>query len=265
MKKFSLYHIPILSFFSTALYRDVALNWKGICFVYLFLLLAACWVARAFDMHHEIAQFIDDEAPVIVSQIPTITIQNGQASIDEPQPYAITDPETGQMIAVIDTTGTITTLEQAGAPILLTKTQALFQKSDIETRTFNLSEVGDYILDQETINYWAGLTKSYLAPILYPFLLLAAFIYRIVFLLVYALIGMIFNAILNNNLTYPQLLRLSAVAITPSLIITTVLSLFDTPFPGVVSFLLAMIYLFIGIKVSKTFDEDNSGTEPDHG
>jgi hypothetical protein len=29
MKKFSIIHLPLMSFFSEALYRDVGLHWKG--------------------------------------------------------------------------------------------------------------------------------------------------------------------------------------------------------------------------------------------
>ncbi len=44
MSKYSPFQIPLLSFYATDLYRDMALNKKGSGFGYLFLLLALCWL-----------------------------------------------------------------------------------------------------------------------------------------------------------------------------------------------------------------------------
>ena len=122
MKRYSIIHVPVLSFFSKDLYRDVCYNWKGSGFVYLLLLLSVCWIAPMVKLHVGLSDFVDNEAPKMVTQIPVITIVEGKASIDEPQPYYIQEPETGENLIVIDTTGTITSLEGTEVFALITET-----------------------------------------------------------------------------------------------------------------------------------------------
>ena len=116
MKKYSIIHVPVLSFFSKALYRDVAVHWKtGLCFAYLLLLLAICLIPTAIETNAIFSGLIENQAPAIVKQVPEITITDGKASIAEPQPYYIKAPDSDDNLAVIDTTGSITSLEDADA------------------------------------------------------------------------------------------------------------------------------------------------------
>ena len=260
MKKYSLFHIPLLSYYSSALCRDVAFNWKGIGFGYLFLLLVLCWLVLVINVDNQVKKFFDEETPDLISQFPTITVEKGQASIEELQPYYITYPETGETIAIIDTTGSINSLDSAHAPILLTRTQLMFKKSEVETRTFDLSKIDHYVLDKETLNGWIAMIKSYLALVIYPFLLIGSFVYRIIQMLIYAAIGLLFASICKTQLEYNQLLRLSVVAVTPCIIIGTVVWSFgiSLPMEGLIYFLFTMAYLFFGIKsVGETDKEEN--------
>ena len=124
------------------------------------------------NLQRSFAFFVDNEAPLIIDQVPVITVVDGQISIEEPQPYTIRDPGTGEALAVIDTTGTITSLDQTDARILVTARNALVQKSAIETRTFSFENVDRYALDQQKIYHWLDIAKSWAAPVLYPFCLL---------------------------------------------------------------------------------------------
>ncbi len=258
MKKYTLFHIPPLSFFSTELYLDVADNWKGIGFGYLFLLLALCWLVLVISIDQSIDSYLDEYAPDLISQFPTITIIDGQASIEETQPYYINDPETGQIIGVIDTTGSITSLDRTEAVVLLTRTNVMFEKSKVETRTFNLSDVGDFVLDQEMLSGLVNITKSYLSVVIYPFALMGSYLYRIIQMLIYAAIGLLFASICKTKLEYDQLLRLSVVAVTPCIIISTLLwsISIDLPMEGLMYFLLTMVYLFLGIKTTAETQEE---------
>ena len=46
MRRFSGLHALVLSFFSPALYRDVALQWRGIGVLYLLLVATICAIPR---------------------------------------------------------------------------------------------------------------------------------------------------------------------------------------------------------------------------
>ena len=251
MKKFSIIHIPLLSFFSKELYRDVALNWKGVGAVlgYLLLLLAVCWIPTMIEMHIAFADFVDNEAPKVVEQVPEITITDGQVSIEQPQPYYIKDPDCNGVLAIIDTTATITSLEDSNALCLLTKNSIIWQQSEFETRTIDLSEVENFVLSSERIMGWLHTAGKFLAIIIYPFALLGSYLYRIVQALIYAAIGLLFALYCKVTLSYAALLRLAVVAVTPCVIAKTVLGIAGVhlPYAPLIYLLAALAYLFFGV------------------
>jgi hypothetical protein len=256
-KRYTIFHVPAMAFFSRGLYRDVALRWKGTAFGYLLLLLVVCWVPGMIDVHAGVAEFVANEAPKLVSQVPVVTIADGRASIDEPQPYYILDPDSGEALIVIDTTGDITSLEETEAQALITRTGAIYRKSAIETRTFSFSEIDRFVLTPDRIYGWLEVGKRYAAPVLYPFCVLGSFIFRILQALLYAAIGLLIARLLKTDRSYDDLLRLSVVAMTPVIIAGTLLDLADIvlPFAGLWFFLVAMGYLTFGIRAAATREE----------
>lgn len=258
MSKYTIFHIPLLSFYSTDLYRDMAFNKKGIGFGYLFLLLAVCWLILVIAADSYISESLDKYAPALINQVPVITITDGQASIEESQPYYIDDPESGAPIAVIDTTGTINSLDDTEAVVLLTRTHAIFEKNQFETRSFDLREVGDFVIDRNLLEGLVDATKTYTPFVIYPIALAGSYFYRIIQMLIYAAIGLIFVSICKAKLDYDQLLRLSVVAVTPCILINTLLMVIGAKLPmaGFMFFALAMIYLYLGVKATTHVVQD---------
>ncbi len=257
MKKFSILHVPLLSFFSGELYRDVGLNWKGVGFGYLFLLLAICTVPGMFKIQRGLSHFIEEQAPPFINQVPKITIEKGEVHIDKPQPYYITAPDSNEIVAIIDTTGQIQSLDNTDAFVLLTKTKLISRQSKSESRTYDLTNVQHFVLDQYKITNWLNIGKKLLVPVLYPFVLLGSFIFRIIQSLIYAAIGLLFAAWCKTKLSYPALLRLAVTAVTPCIIVRTVLEYASVKLPlaGLWFFLAAMGFLFYGIKACSQIEE----------
>ena len=251
MKKFSIFQLPVLSFYSSQLYQDVGLNWKGVGLGYLFLLLAICTIPKMFKLHNGLSLFIDREAPPFIEQIPKITIEKGKVHIDQPQPYYIKAPDSNDVVAIIDTTGQIQSLENTEAFALLTKTKLIMRQSNAESRTYDLSQVESFVLDQDKITGWLNTVKKIFIPFLYPFVLLGSFIFRSIQALIYAVIGLFFAALCKTKLSYSALLRLAVVAVTPCIILRTVLEIISIKIPmdGLLFFLIAMAYLFCGVRV----------------
>lgn len=258
-KQYPIFQVPLLCFFSRELYRDVALRWQGVALGYLLLLLALCWIPGVIRIQRSFASFVDHEAPLLIDQIPDVNIVAGQVYVDAPQPYTIRDPETGEALLVIDTTGTITSLEQTEARGLVTARQAIFQKSAIETRSFSFETVERYTLDQQKIYRWLDIAKSWAGPVLYPLCVLGSYAYRIVEALIYAAIGLLLVSLCKGKLPFEALLRLSVVAITPAIIIGTLLdaAAIELPLAGLWFFLLAIGYLLFGIRATVSGDGGN--------
>lgn len=251
MKRFSIIHAPLLSFFSEEFYRDVALYWEGTNLAYLLLLLAVCWIPVMVRAHIGFADFLRNDVPPIVNQVPKITITNGRVSVDEPQPYYIR-AQNGAVLAVIDTTGQITSLEDPNTQCLLTRTKLIGRKSRYETRVFDLSQVKDFVVDNDRITGWLRTAGKLLIPVLYPFALFGSYVYRIVQVLMYAAIGMVFAKWFNVTLSYTALLRLAVVAVTPCIIINTVLTVaaVDFRYAPLFYLIVALGYLFYAVKAA---------------
>ena len=248
MRRYSIFHVPALSFFSKKLYIDVSQNWKGVNFLYLLLLLAVCLTPTMINLHRGVSNFVDNEAPAIIDQIPEITITDGQVSIKEAQPYYIMDPDSNKPLAIIDTTGRIESLKETDALCLLTGNKVIMKKSNVENRTYDLSQVKSFAINSEQITGWLQTGKKFLAVAIYPFALLGSYMYRIVQVLIYAAIGLLFASLCNTKLSYAALIRLAVVAVTPCIIVSTALGLTGTSLPGFLYLVAALAYLFFAVK-----------------
>ncbi len=253
MKKFSIIHIPVLSFYSKELYRDVGLNWKVAGFAYLLLLLAVCWIPVMISVHMGFSDFVNNEAPGFVEQVPRITIADGELSIEEPQPYHIKLPDSNDVLAIIDTTGEIESLEEikdANVIFLLTKNNIIMRQSGVETRTYDLSDVENFVLDGYDIMGWLRIFGKFFAIAAYPFALICSYVYRIVQALIYAAIGLLFASVCKVKLPYNALLRLAITAVTPCIIVGTILDIAGIHVPWPLYPAVALGYLFYGVKAT---------------
>ena len=252
MRKFGLLHPLVLAFYSPPLYQDVARNWRGITFLYLLLVLALSWLPGMFSMQKGLSGFVTKDAPEGLKQFPRISIINGEVTTDVETPYSIKDPESGKTFIIIDLTGEFTSLEGTEAKMLLTRNQLIAQKSTMETRTYDLSGIKEFTIDRTRIEGWLQLARTWLVTLLFPFVLLFSYCYRLFQVFVYGLIGLIIAKLLKTPLAYMASVRLAIVAITPMLILDTILSLvkFHVPAWWLLGFAIAMGYLFFGVKAS---------------
>jgi hypothetical protein len=254
MRRFNLFHPLLLSFYSPDLYRDVAGSWTGVGFLYLLLLLALCWIPPMVKLHQTTAGFLDSIGPAVLAQVPTVSIHQGEVSIQEPQPYVIQVPGSDTPLVVIDTTGQ-TTPESSKAMLLLTKHQAVVRKNDFETRTYELSGIQELTVDRSSVGRILDTCKRWLAFLLYPFALAGSYAYRMVQVLTYAAIGLFFGELLKTRQEYPVMLRVSCVAITPAVVVDTLRGVMG--YGSSLSwlffcFLLSMGYLFFAVRSTLT-------------
>ncbi len=168
MRRFSNLRAIALSFFSKELYRDVARNWLGAGIVYLPLISFLSVVPALVAMQLGIAAFAREEAGPILAQIPTTLVHNGRVSAAVRMPYVIRG-SSGRPVAILDTTGQVTTLDTTGAQILVTSTQLIMRKSASETRTFELARVQHFELDRSKAARWLRLVVNWFALALSPF------------------------------------------------------------------------------------------------
>ena len=252
MKRYSIFHPLVLSFFSKSLYRDVGKHWRGTGLLYLLVVLALVWIPTMIKGHLGMSKWVDGDSKEITKQIPAITISKGRVSTDVTTPYFIKDPKTGSDIAVIDTTGEYETLENTDAKLLLTKSKLIVSKNATETQTYDLSGVQSFYVDRARVEGWLAMLGRWFVPVLYPLALIFSFIFRAIQILIYALVGLLFARILHANLSFKTLMRLAAIAITPVLILNLILEFVPRHIPrwSLIGIVIALAYLFFAVKVN---------------
>ena len=245
-KKYSIVHLPLFSFFSRKLYRDVGQNWKGANFSYLFLLLAICCILPTLNVRNKIVNSFDNNQLQIINQLPDIHIKNGRVDMDQQKPLYIT--QAGKPVAIIDTTGSMNYIADDNVMALLTSDKLIIRRGPNQFNTLNLSEVADFRLNKEIATEWLQLAKSTIAPLSYGLFLLLSYIFAVLSMLVVATGGLIFSMALHGSLKFSGAVRIATTAVTPAIILITAAAAFGQSIPGIAYVAVTLLYLFIGIK-----------------
>jgi hypothetical protein len=225
LQRYSRIRALVLSLFSPDLYRDVAANWRGVGFLYLLLILTLTWIPVLYKWQVGFREYVQTEFPSTIHDFPAITITKGVVSSPAPQPYYLREPDSGKIFFILDTTGQVTQLPPGNDPmILLTKTELIY-RNQRETKIVELGKDFDFYIDRAKLQGWADWLAGKFAFLLFLPCLIFSFIGRIFTTLIYAIVGLIFNAIYQKNLTFGTLMRLAAVSTSAVIYIDTVFDL----------------------------------------
>lgn len=242
-RRYSAPHALYLSFFSRPFYQDVVSNWKGLGFAYLAALLTLCTIPVVLKIQAD----IQNQAPNYIKQLPKITIAKGSLSVTEPQPYIIKDEKTGDPFIIIDTTGTISSLDGSKAVVLLTKTALIVKINSRDTRTFSLSSLSEETITIDRSN--AGdFLDSFLETFILVFYLLAlliSFLFHSAEALFYSVIGLFATRIFMIKPDFKAILRVSMVSMTPALLPGALFLVagLNVPYWWLISFAIPPVYI----------------------
>ena len=147
--------------------------------------------------------------------------------------------------------------------------EAIYKKNEVQSQTYSFADIKDFTLTQAKINKWLEVFRTVAIPVMYPFVLVFSYVYRIIQVLIYAAIGLLFAQGFRTKIEYPAMLRLAVVAVTPAIIINTIVSLSGYVFCGMwlLYFAIAMVYLAFGVKAvsesQQPMDEQTFGEPPE--
>ncbi|CAN5702430.1 hypothetical protein BH10CYA1_BH10CYA1_05550 [soil metagenome] len=266
MKSYSGFHALYMCFFSKDLYRSVVRNWKGIAFLYLFLLIMTSWFLISLKVYFVMSEVMNGPVKKIIDRLPVVAIHDGELKIDKQSPYRLTLNATDSMdanirsanrevpIAIFDDT-TDDVKGDDTVPFVVTKHNLFIQSAkDGKAQQFELKQFGDikysreaYLELAEAIKVWVPIAVFLIAgPI--------SFICCAILSLLIAAIGIATANGMNVKLTYGQCIRLAVVAFTPAVLLDTVVKLL--PFPPmpvwpIVGFLAAVGYTVFGVIANK--------------
>ena len=221
-KRYRIWHLPALSFYSKPFYRDVAARWKGTNLGYICLLLAICLFPAVRNTSLRTINAIDRYRDVYLMQIPPIQLTDGILTVHAPQPYSII--EGNRTVLLIDTTGSIQTPEEVDALGLLTRTQLHLRQLKQPTVVYDLKDFGNLILNQEIAGDLIFRMKRLVTPVFYVTIYLVSLALCIVAVLLLAAIARQLATMQKKSLTYKAGMRIAVVALTPAMIVGAVLT-----------------------------------------
>jgi hypothetical protein len=226
MKKFGPLRAIVMSFYSAELYRDVGRNWKGTGLLYLMVLLAICWVPTAYRMHAGLHRFAA-QTPAITADFPDISIKNGVMQSRPPGRFELRDPdprpgrEAAVFIVVDDTIDDVPS-DLAPDTIMLTRRELGISRSNrAERRIIELSAVGNLDVTRQDIAGFLSSLRFWVPPVAYVFCVFGSLLFRFVQACLYGSLTQMFARGRQLTLDFPAALRISAIAVTPVIVLRT--------------------------------------------
>jgi len=243
-----------LSFYSADLYQDVAKNWRWTTFFYMCLVIALCAIPLSLKVQralgHHGTYFVEE----FVSQAPPIMITEGVARTPEKKPYLIKDPATKEVVAMIDTTGQHTSFENEKFDVLVTsKSIMMLNRDDGSIKIKPFPETLTMNFDPAIVKQKFQRSMKWSWLILYPLMIFLSIVYRFLQALLYAAFGKLLAIFSEIDLMYETILRLTMVALTPTMIVGALLSLANVSFKlqGFLLFIIGIGYVFFAIRVNE--------------
>lgn len=241
------------SIYSPKFYATVPKKTFGTAFKYFVLLALLVAVFSAIRMEpvffKTVPQWIDNftkNAAEIYPADLVIDIKDGKASINQPEPYFISVPASlresmGKAgifnLLVIDTVTpfNVDQLDEYGALVWLMKDGIAVKSNQRngEVRTYSLSQAKDFTITRQKfdklmvkIQPYTKFAVNFSGPILFVFFIIAVFIaglFRMVYLLLFAVVTYIIGKLMKAKLTYGQSYKVSMYAVTLGILIDLVL------------------------------------------
>jgi hypothetical protein len=118
---------------------------------------------------------------------------------------------------------------------------------------YDFSSIPQFSLDRTQLHDMAQFYKQWTWSLVAAFLIPIYFVFCLIQVLIYALFGLAMSRMLNVGLPYAALVRLSVIALTPVLLIDSVLKVRGLMFGywWIVSVLITLGYLFFGVRSNK--------------
>ena len=252
MRRFGRLQALWLSFYSRDLYREAARRWKGIGVLYLLLLLALTWLPSPVRWFAGLRLFAAGQGSEIVAQLPVITIEGGVMTADPPGPHVI--PLDDVTLIIDDSVDTVPSDLDGQTAVLTRREFGMTKPRSNERRVWELGPELNMVIAPDDVAGFLGSLSYWVPPLGYFFCVAGSLIFRTLQVLLYGAIGLMLAGRWRAGLDYSALVRLSALAITPVVILRTLLWFGPWEPPGYVRWpvavAIAMGYLVMGIKAA---------------
>lgn len=219
--------------------------------VLISLVLGVTSGIRFMRSYHKFSDYLKEH-------LPTIVIENGEVSVDVPQPFTLY--QEGEFTVIIDTTGQTQTINGG---ILIKKTSILIANRETgKKEEHDLSRYRDLeplVIDNRFLE---SLDRFMTGPVVWSVILLSVLFGQLVLLLLFILLlspaSLIYAQSLEEKLTYPQMWTVGIFALTGPVLLSCLyqilITLMDTRLSGGIFFFIFFgvysLYLILGLKAA---------------
>jgi hypothetical protein len=160
----------------------------------------------------------------MAQQMPTVTIQDGTMRANPGGRHELKDPSTGEVFLIIDDTIDEVPAETlADGAVLTRKEFGTFTRRRSERRVWKLAPgLNMNVTAAKAQSFLTGL-PYWATPLMYVGALAGSLAFRIVQVLLYGSIGMFYAKRFKAAIEYKDAVRLAAVAITPVVVLRTLI------------------------------------------
>lgn len=244
-------------FYNRDFYVDVITRWRGACFGYLALVVFLAGIPPLLLLHGHMRGFYQHDIPHLLSQMPVISIKNGQVSSAAGQPVVLYDVD-GKPAVMIDTGGTNTNPHTAGVKILVGRDAVMVARGVGEVRSHSLAEVDDIILGKDDVQHFIDRIWPFILPVLAVLQFLVFFVWRIIQMLLYAVVAILMTKALGMRLEFFALMQVSAVALGCGVLISAALSIISVSLPSIIAIGFTLFFMWFGLKAARDWARMNA-------
>lgn len=245
-----------LAFYSKDAYIRATREWRGVGFGYLFVMILISTICIGIWVHMWANVIILQVEKVFLPQMPKITLKDGRMTIDKELPYVITVE--GNPIIRFDNTTEQSADSAEFAPIVFGESEfAHYVRDKGRAKSWIYEKVWTLVLDPLGVAKHIKFLKTWLGLIVAGVLLPIHFAWVASQTLILGAIGRVYTATMSFYLSYSKLVRISVVAVTPGVVLGTLLIVANQFFQlwlGIYG-IMAAVYLFYGVYSNKHADD----------
>jgi len=218
-------HALWMSLYSPDIYVDAARRWTGIGVVYLVLLLSLAWLPTSIRWFLQLRTYSETTAQTIVKQLPVVTIHEGVMSARPSGRHVIRESEsaTDAILIVDDSIDQLPSDPVETDTIVLTRRELGMIRKSGERRIWKLTPAADTVIAPADVAAFFTALPFWVPLVGYAGCLAGSLIVRTLQILVYGWIGLAMTRRWNVALDYASLLRIAALAITPVVVLRTII------------------------------------------
>jgi hypothetical protein len=246
---FRLFAAVFRSLYDPSLYRDAGKAIPGGWFGYLCVAVVVAVVPFYAVVHAQMAAFARDEGPFIASQIPTITVDQGVAKAVQEGAVRVATSK-GEPILLVDTARKAKIPADFTSGLVLTSHTLSLRYQGTVVESLPLARFESFTITAEKVARLFERAPYYLLLGLLPTLLVMGMGSALSHLIITALFAMWVLFVAKRPASFGQAVRLSAVVITPALLVDSWLRPFMAS-PETTVLMVICAYLYFGVQSQK--------------